>query len=58
MYNYGLWTAEPTIWGIIMFSVIIPVVSTFGIIGNTLILAVHYKRGLKASTYTYLAGRW
>nr|XP_012232274.1 PREDICTED: atypical chemokine receptor 4 [Linepithema humile] len=53
----GLWTAEPSIWGIIGYSVLIPIVSALGIIGNSLILAVHTKAKtyLKASTYTYLA---
>lgn len=55
----GLWTAEPGIWSIIGYSVLIPVVSALGIIGNSLILAVHVKAKtyLKSSTYTYLAGR-
>lgn len=59
-YNYGLWTVEPDIWSIIGYTVVIPVVSALGIIGNSLILAVHLKAKtyLKASTYTYLAGRW
>ncbi|XP_020285995.1 probable G-protein coupled receptor 139 [Pseudomyrmex gracilis] len=54
---YGLWTTDPTIWTIIGYSVVIPVVSALGIIGNSLILAVHLKAKtfLKASTYTYLA---
>ncbi|KAL6255375.1 hypothetical protein P5V15_013713 [Pogonomyrmex californicus] len=56
-YNYGLWTVEPSIWGIIGYTVVIPIVSALGIIGNSLILAVHLKAKtyLKASTYTYLA---
>jgi hypothetical protein len=51
--------AEPGIWGIIGYSVLIPIVSALGIIGNSLILAVHIraKTYLKASTYTYLSGR-
>lgn len=53
---YELWTAVPDMWSIIVYSVIIPVVSGFGIIGNALILMVHYQRNLRTSTYTYLAG--
>ncbi|XP_039306579.1 neuropeptide Y receptor type 6 [Solenopsis invicta] len=56
-YNYGLWTIEPSILSIIGYTVVIPVVSALGIIGNSLILIVHFKAKtyLKASTYTYLA---
>lgn len=59
-YNYGLWTIEPSIWSIIGYTVVIPVVSALGIIGNSLILVVHLKAKtyLKASTFTYLVGRW
>jgi len=59
-YNYELWTIEPSILSIIGYTVIIPVVSALGIIGNSLILAVHLKAKtyLKGSAYTYLAGRW
>ncbi|RLU21704.1 hypothetical protein DMN91_006080 [Ooceraea biroi] len=56
-YNYELWTLEPDIWGLVGYSVIIPIVSALGIIGNALILAVHLraKTYLKASVFTYLA---
>ncbi|XP_011699644.1 PREDICTED: uncharacterized protein LOC105456949 [Wasmannia auropunctata] len=56
-YNYGLWTIEPSILSIIGYTVVIPVVSALGIIGNSLILAVHLKAKtyLKGSAYTYLA---
>ncbi|KYN18026.1 hypothetical protein ALC57_09671, partial [Trachymyrmex cornetzi] len=56
----GLWTIEPSILSIIGYTVIIPVVSALGIIGNSLILVVHLKAKtyLKGSAYTYLAGRW
>ncbi|XP_018396687.1 PREDICTED: neuropeptide Y receptor type 6 [Cyphomyrmex costatus] len=56
-YNYGLWTVEPSILSIIGYTVVIPVVSALGIIGNSLILAVHLKAKtyLKGSAYTYLA---
>ncbi|XP_024877792.1 uncharacterized protein LOC112458403 [Temnothorax curvispinosus] len=55
-YNHGLWTIEPNMWSIIGYTVVIPVVSALGIIGNSLILAVHLKSKtyLKSSTYTYL----
>ncbi|CAL1681786.1 unnamed protein product [Lasius platythorax] len=55
--HHELWTVEPSIWGIIGYTVVIPIVSALGIIGNSLILAVHLKAKtyLKASTYTYLA---
>ncbi|KAL0117427.1 hypothetical protein PUN28_010337 [Cardiocondyla obscurior] len=55
-HDSELWTIEPSIWAIIGYTVVIPVVSALGIIGNSLILAVHLKTKtyLKASTYTYL----
>jgi len=58
MYN-GLWIIEPNIWSIVGYSVIIPILSALGIIGNALILAVHFKAKmyLKSSVFTYLTGR-
>ncbi|KAK2576766.1 hypothetical protein KPH14_005411 [Odynerus spinipes] len=53
--NASLWVGQPTPISIIVYSIIIPVVSALGIIGNILILAVITKRCLKTSTYTYLA---
>ncbi|KAH0948023.1 hypothetical protein HN011_012097 [Eciton burchellii] len=54
-YN-GLWIIEPNIWSIVGYSVIIPIVSALGIIGNALILMVHFKAKthLKSSVFTYL----
>ncbi|XP_029158857.1 uncharacterized protein LOC114931084 isoform X2 [Nylanderia fulva] len=54
--HHGLWTDEPNIWIIVGYTVVIPIISALGIIGNSLILAVHLKAKtyLKSSTYTYL----
>ncbi|XP_024941951.1 uncharacterized protein LOC107268961 isoform X2 [Cephus cinctus] len=51
----NVWANEPTMWGIIVYSIVIPIISGLGMIGNALILAVLSRRSLKASTYTYLA---
>ncbi|XP_046436176.1 uncharacterized protein LOC124310344 [Neodiprion virginianus] len=51
----NVWADEPTTWGIMMYSIVVPVISVLGVIGNTLILAVLSRKSLKASMYTYLA---
>ncbi|KYQ53386.1 hypothetical protein ALC60_07452, partial [Trachymyrmex zeteki] len=55
----GLWTIESSILSIIGYTVVIPVVSALGIIGNSLILAVHLKAKtyLKGSTYIHVFSR-
>ncbi|KAI4480471.1 hypothetical protein M0802_014185 [Mischocyttarus mexicanus] len=54
--NISLWVGQPTMTSVILYSIVIPIISALGIIGNTLILTVIMKRCLKTSTYTYLAG--
>ncbi|XP_012258505.1 uncharacterized protein LOC105687427 [Athalia rosae] len=51
----NVWSLEPTPWGVYIYSVVIPAISTLGVAGNALILAVLSRKSLKASTYTYLA---
>ncbi|KAF7402591.1 hypothetical protein HZH66_004858 [Vespula vulgaris] len=53
--NSSLWVGQPTMISIIIYSIVTPIISTLGIIGNILILVVILKRCLKTSTYTYLA---
>ncbi|XP_046820193.1 uncharacterized protein LOC124424755 [Vespa crabro] len=53
--NSSLWVGQPTTISIIIYSIVTPIISTLGIIGNILILAVILKRCLRTSTYTYLA---
>ncbi|XP_066259499.1 probable G-protein coupled receptor frpr-1 [Euwallacea similis] len=46
---------EPTTAGIILYSVVTPVLCCCGIIGNTISLLVLKRKELKGSVYTYLA---
>ncbi|XP_076636747.1 uncharacterized protein LOC143349398 [Colletes latitarsis] len=52
--DVGLWTVEPNFHSIIVYSVLIPILSALGIVGNALILCVLGEGNFKASVFTYL----
>ena len=52
-----VWSYGPSPWGIFTYSFIVPTICSLGIVGNFLILTILRRKTLKASTYTYLAGK-
>ncbi|KAJ8972720.1 hypothetical protein NQ317_000804 [Molorchus minor] len=51
----NVWNDEPTLKGTVLYSIITPIICSFGICGNTLSLMVLKRRELVGSVYTYLA---
>ncbi|VEN39878.1 unnamed protein product [Callosobruchus maculatus] len=52
-----VWKDHPTADGKILYSVITPIICSFGICGNSISLIVLMKKELTGSIYTYLADR-
>ncbi|XP_003424755.2 probable G-protein coupled receptor B0563.6 [Nasonia vitripennis] len=50
----SVWASKPQAWGVVVYSMMIPMICSFGIVGNFVILLVLSKKSLKESTYTYL----